>query len=68
VIASPTTIPIGRRRPPVALADRSAGTTGSTQGVIAVPAPATKAKAINSNIASPHDVAAKIAEGLIKRG
>ena len=39
VAARPSTIPTGRRRPPSALADSSAGTTGSTHGVIAVPAP-----------------------------
>ena len=43
VVASPITIAIGRRRPPVAPADRSAGRTGRTQGEIAVPAPATNA-------------------------
>ena len=32
VTARPSTIPIGRRRPPSALADSSAGTTGRTQG------------------------------------
>ena len=42
VIASPSTMPSGRRRPPAALAESSAGRTGSTQGVIAVPAPAIK--------------------------
>ena len=42
VSARPSTIPSGRRRPPTALADSSAGTTGSTHGVIAVPAPAIK--------------------------
>ena len=40
----PVTIPAGRRRPPVPLADSSAGRTGSTHGVIAVAAPARKAK------------------------
>ena len=47
VTASPSTIPSGRRRPPTALADSSAGSTGSTQGVIAVPAPATSATRIS---------------------
>ena len=45
VSVSPVTIPTGRRRPPVPLADSSAGRTGSTHGVIAVAAPARKAKA-----------------------
>jgi len=44
VIASPKTMPSGRRRPPVALALNSAGRTGSTHGLTAVPAPARKAK------------------------
>ena len=43
VIASPSTIPSGRRRPPVAPALSSAGSTGSTQGLTAVPAPASSA-------------------------
>ncbi len=50
VSARPTMIPNGRRLPPSALAEKSAGRTGRTQGVIAVPAPATKANSINSNI------------------
>src|ERR1700722_13725100 len=50
VTASPRTIPSGRRRPPTALADSTAGRTGSTHGVIAVPAPATNANSSNSNI------------------
>ena len=45
VSVSPATMPSGRRRPPVPLADSSAGRTGSTHGVIAVAAPATNAKA-----------------------
>jgi acyl-CoA thioesterase len=45
-------IPAGLRRPPVALADRIAGSTGSTHGVIAVPAPAAKAKRTSRAIAS----------------
>ena len=52
VTASPSTIPSGRRRPPTALADRSAGRTGSTHGVIAVPAPAINANNISSGIAT----------------
>ena len=44
VTASPSTIPSGRRRPPVAPALSSAGSTGSTHGLSAVPAPARKAK------------------------
>ena len=43
VTASPSTIPSGRRRPPVAPALSSAGSTGSTHGLSAVPAPARKA-------------------------
>ena len=51
VTASPSTIPTGRRRrPPTALADSSAGRTGSTHGVIAVPAPATSAKPIRTTM------------------
>ncbi len=46
VVASPITIPTGRRRPPVALADSRAGRTGSTHGLSAVPAPATTANSI----------------------
>ncbi len=53
VSASPSTIPTGRRRPPSALADSSAGTTGSTHGVIAVPAPAISANSISSSIWTP---------------
>ena len=52
VIVSPVTIPSGRRRPPVALADSRAGSTGSTHGVIAVPAPARNANRINRSIPS----------------
>src|SRR5438093_3683890 len=37
-------MPTGRRRPPTAPADSSAGRTGSTHGLTAVPAPATNAK------------------------
>ncbi len=50
VVARPSTIPSGRRRPPTALADSSAGRTGSTHGVIAVPAPAISANNINNGI------------------
>ena len=50
VTASPITIPSGRRRPPAALADSSAGRTGSTHGVIAVPAPAISANSISNSI------------------
>ena len=50
VSASPAMIPKGRRRPPTALADSSAGSTGSTHGVIAVPAPATSANTISTSI------------------
>ena len=45
VTVSPLITPSGRRRPPVALAESSAGRTGSTQGVSAVPAPASTANA-----------------------
>ena len=44
VTISPTTTPSGRRRPPTAVADSSAGSTGSTHGDSAVPAPARTAK------------------------
>ena len=54
VIASPSTIPIGRRRPPAAPPARIAGSTGSTQGVMAVPAPASSANNINSSIGYSH--------------
>ncbi len=50
VSARPSTIPAGRRRPPIALADSSAGSTGSTHGVIAVPAPAINANSIRTSI------------------
>ncbi len=50
--ASPTTIPSGRRRPPVAPAESAIGSTGSTHGESAVPAPAKKPKSINRTIAS----------------
>jgi hypothetical protein len=43
-------MPSGRRRPPAALAESSAGSTGSTHGVIAVPAPASSANAIKTSI------------------
>ena len=46
-IARPTTIPSGRRRPPVAPAESAIGNTGSTHGESAVPAPATKPKSIS---------------------
>src|SRR3954470_13626685 len=49
---SPSTMPSGRRRPPVAPALSSAGSTGSTQGLSAVPAPATKAKRTRSEMAN----------------
>ena len=50
VLARPMTIPSGRLRPPSALADSSAGSTGRTQGVIAVPAPAMSANSISRSI------------------
>ena len=50
VIARPSTMPRGRRRPPAALADSSAGRTGSTQGVIAVAAPAIRANSSRRNM------------------
>src|SRR3954453_5884529 len=45
-------MPSGRRRPPVAPALSSAGSTGSTQGLSAVPAPAMKAKTTRSEMAN----------------
>src|SRR3954453_3394899 len=45
---SPVTIPSGRRRPPVAPADRTTGRTGSTHGETAVAAPASSAKSASS--------------------
>src|SRR6185503_3603753 len=48
VVASPMTIASGRRRPPVAPADSSAGSTGSTHGEIEVPAPAKNANSTSS--------------------
>src|SRR4051812_13068781 len=50
VVASPMTMPTGRRRPPVAPAASRAGRTGTTQGLTAVAAPATKAKRASSSI------------------
>ena len=44
VAARPSAMPTGRRRPPVAPALSSAGRTGSTHGLSAVPAPARSAK------------------------
>ena len=52
VTVSPSTIPSGRLRPPVAPALSSAGSTGSTQGLRAVPAPARKAKRTSRAMAS----------------
>ena len=54
VVVRPITIPSGRRRPPAALAESSAGSTGRTHGVIAVPAPAITANSISRGI-SPAD-------------
>src|SRR5436190_2156533 len=45
VIERPSTMPSGRRRPPRPPADSSAGSTGSTHGDRAVPAPASSANA-----------------------
>ena len=50
VTVSPRITPSGRRRPPVALAESRAGSTGSTQGVSAVPAPARTANATSRAI------------------
>jgi hypothetical protein len=50
VAARPSAIPSGRRRPPVPAAESSAGSTGSTQGETAVPAPATNANTSRSVI------------------
>src|SRR6202050_5035919 len=44
VIDNPITMPSGRRRPPTPPADSNAGSTGSTHGDSAVPAPAPIAK------------------------
>ncbi len=52
VIDSPSTMPSGRRRPPTPPADSSAGSTGSTHGDSAVPAPARTAKPIRTIICS----------------
>src|SRR4051812_32174222 len=52
VMARPVTIPSGRRRPPVAPALSSAGSTGNTQGLSAVPAPARKAKRTRREMAN----------------
>src|SRR3954471_21953166 len=52
VAASPSTMPSGRRRPPVAPALSSAGSTGSTQGLSAVPAPARNAKRTSREMAN----------------
>ena len=53
VVASPSTTPSGRRRPPVAPADSSAGSTGSTQGDSAVPAPAAMANSTSRVMGRP---------------
>src|SRR5918994_3755225 len=58
VSTRPAITPSGRRRPPVALADRSAGSTGKTHGVRAVPAPAMTAKIVRSAIGAPSLAAA----------
>ena len=50
VIDSPSTMPSGRRRPPTPPADSSAGSTGSTHGDSAVPAPASTAKPSSTSI------------------
>ncbi len=63
VTASPSTIPTGRLRPPSALADSSAGSTGSTQGVIAVPAPAISANNISSSMGSSDDARKSLRSG-----
>src|ERR1700733_7228144 len=63
VAASPSTIPIGRRRPPVALDASKAGTTGSTQGVIAVPAPAIRANSNSTTICETDDAAPVLRKG-----
>ena len=49
VTVSPKTIPNGRRRPPAPAAESKAGSTGSTHGEIAVPAPTTKANRSSSS-------------------
>ena len=50
VTISPSTIPSGRRRPPTPPEASSAGSTGSTHGDSAVPAPARMAKRIRINM------------------
>jgi hypothetical protein len=50
VTVRPSTMPSGRRRPPDPLAASIAGSTGSTQGDTAVPAPTTSAKISSSSI------------------
>jgi hypothetical protein len=52
VAARPRAMPTGRRRPPVSPALSSAGSTGSTHGLSAVPAPATSAKSMRRTIAA----------------
>ena len=54
VIVSPRITPRGRLRPPVPAEASSPGSTGSTQGVRAVPAPATTANRISNVICSHH--------------
>ncbi len=53
VVTSPRITPSGRRRPPLPVAASSAGSTGSTHGVSAVPAPATIANR-TSRITAPN--------------
>src|SRR6202043_1394908 len=52
VTISPITTPSGRRCPPTPPADSSAGSTGSTHGDSAVPAPARMANPIRTIICS----------------
>ncbi len=59
VTESPSTIPRGRRRPPTPPAESSAGSTGSTHGESAVPAPARRAKPIRRII---------VCSGSVRRG
>ncbi len=54
VVTSPRITPSGRRRPPLPVAASSAGNTGSTHGVSAVPAPATIANRTSRNTAPNH--------------
>src|SRR3954453_2485801 len=64
VRARPSTIPTGRRRPPTAPADSSAGSTGSTHGDTAVAAPATIAKSVSTSIVATNHGGRQVAKRL----